>query len=60
MIEAKTFLVSIETEIKIISIEDDFEAKVAAMRIVQDRLNGSPINNLKFYVVDAENQEVYS
>lgn len=57
MIQPKVFLVSIETEIKIISIEDEFEAKCAAMRIVKDHLSGSPINNLKFYVVNAEIEE---
>lgn len=55
MTQKKTFVVSIETEVDIDSIEDDFEAKIAAMRIVQDRLNLSPSNpQLKFHVVDAE------
>ena len=54
MIQPKIFIVSAEVEVKIISIEDEYEAKLAAMRIAQDRLNGSDATKLQFHVVDAE------
>lgn len=48
------FIITIETEVEIKSIEDEFEAKVCAIRLVQDQINGSPANKFKFRVIDAE------